>query len=56
MDDSQAISMNAIRQITTFDQLKAFEKRVYQMDINWTLRDKLIRQATQNFAEASPLI
>lgn len=53
--DTSAISMTAIKNIHSFEQLKAFEAKVYEMRINWTLRDKLIRQATQNYFESTPL-
>lgn len=56
MDESTQFSMTEIQNIHSFDDLKAFEARVSKMKINWTLRDKLIRQATENFINACPLI
>lgn len=56
MEQTTSFSMTDIQKIHSFDDLKAFEARVSKMKINWTLRDKLIRQATENFINACPTI
>lgn len=56
MDNSTKSSMTEIQNIHSFDDLKAFAARVSKLNINWTLRDKLIRQASQNYFDSCPAI
>lgn len=51
---SKTTLFDAMNNITSFDALKAFEAAVMQMAINHDLRNRLLRQATENFCNACP--
>jgi ribosome-associated toxin RatA of RatAB toxin-antitoxin module len=47
---------SALKGITSFEKLKEFEATVMKMNINYDLRNRLLRQATENFCLACPMV
>ena len=43
-----------IEGINSFDALKSFEQKVMGMDVHYTTRDHLLREATRHFVEHCP--
>lgn len=55
MSNKKQSFINALNGINSFDKLKEFEGMVMGLSINVDLRNRLLRQATENFCKACPM-
>lgn len=55
MSNKKQSIFSALGGIDSFDKLKEFEGVVMGLRINTDLRNRLLRQATENFCKACPM-
>lgn len=55
MSNKKHSIISVLSGIDSFDKLKEFEGMVMGMSINSDLRNRLLRQATENFCKACPM-